>query len=66
MNTPIHLVYRPASATTGDPDRVIGLLQTEDPAEVTLQLQAAPGSIAMLLEAWDMEEAEREMADLGF
>ncbi len=61
-----HLVYLPADVLRGARERVVSLIETDDLADVSLQLVAAPGSIALELYACDRAEAAFELRDLGF
>ncbi len=63
---PFHLIYRPAEVSIGQSERIVALLRTDDQTDVDLQLKAAPGSICLLLDAETIDEAERELTDLGF
>jgi hypothetical protein len=64
--SPFHIVYRPGDIMQGLAERVIGLIVTDDPTDVTLQLRANPGSIALQLYALDLDEALAEARELGF
>ena len=61
-----HLVYLPGDLLCGARDRVVSLIETDNLADVSLQLVAAPGSIALELYACDKAEAARELRELGF
>ena len=63
---PYHAFYRPNEAAESRHSTIINLLHTDEPADILLQLQAAPDSIAMELEAQDYEEALQELSYLGF
>ncbi len=60
-----HLVYQPAESSSL-PDRIVSIVETDDPNDVLLEVKACPGSIAMQLEAHDREEIPIELAELGF
>ena len=66
MNTPFHIVYRPAEIIDGLAERLIGLFETDDPADITLQLKANPGAIALQLYADNLDDALVEARELGF
>ncbi len=61
-----HLIYHPDLAAERETESIVSLLQTDTPSDVLLQLKAAPGSIAMELEAVDFEDVLQELSDLGF
>ena len=63
---PYHAIYRPEEAAESRHSTILSLLQTDEPNDVLLQLQAIPDSIAMELEAVDYEDALQELAYLGF
>ncbi len=60
-----HLVYQPAESTNST-DRIVRIVETDDPNDLLLEVKACPGSIAMQLEAHDREEIPIELAELGF
>ena len=66
MENSFHLVYRPADPPTQNRDQIVSLIETDDPADVLLQSETLPDTITLMLLAHDMEEAMREIADLGF
>ena len=61
-----HLLYQPADTDLGQQDKIVGLLETIDPQDIALQLQAAPELIALQLDAEDIREAALELQELGF
>jgi hypothetical protein len=63
---PFHLVYRPGDLVNDLAERVIGLIESNDPADVTLKLRANPGAISLQLYAEDIDEALAEARELGF
>jgi len=69
MDTPpvsYHLIYRPGDATQGTSDQIVELLATDSPSDVLLVTGANPGSVAMQLEASDLDEVHQELSLLGF
>ena len=61
-----HLVYQPADPPTTNHDHIVSLFETDDPIDVILQSETLPDTISLELMAHDMEEVEREIAELGF
>ena len=61
-----HLIYRPGDATQGTSDQIVELPATDSPSDVLLVTGVNPGSVAMQLEAVDLDEAHQELSLLGF
>ena len=58
------VVYLPADVLLGIRERVVSLIETDDLVDVSLQLVAAPGSIALELYANDKAEQPANCASL--
>lgn len=66
MEKSFHLTYRPAELPLRAKDQIISLIETDDPMDVLLQSETLPDTVTLMLMAHDMEEATREIAELGF
>lgn len=64
-HAPFHLVYVPGESADGTYDRILTLIRTEDPDYARFVAGFVDGSVAMHLEAEDMQEAQDEMRSLG-
>jgi hypothetical protein len=61
----LHLIYMPADEECPS-DTVLDIIESDDPNDVLLEVKANPGSIAMELDAVDLEDIPYELRELGF
>ena len=61
----LHLIYLPADVDHPT-DTILDIIESDDPGDVWLEVQANPGSIAMELDAMDHEDIPYELKELGF
>lgn len=61
-----HLLYQPADDWKRRKDRLLAVMETDEPNDVMLALKAVPDAIALELEAKDSDEALDEIGLLGF
>jgi hypothetical protein len=59
-----HMIYVPGNGRRRD--KIIGLLYKPSNQRLLSKLRSVPGSIALELEAMDMDELKAELKDLGF
>ena len=62
----LHLVYIPADPAEGRLDLPLKVIETNDVADVLLEVSTNPGSIAMELECQHPDEIPMELIQLGF
>ena len=61
-----HVIYVPSASESALSDRLVSVIQSDNPVDVQLRLQGVPGALAMELDAQDDRECLQELEDLGF